>query len=92
MPRIKSKYQLDPKQMPIDFPAMISALCPRRFLAIAPTGDSNFDVQGVRDCISAAQKVYDEPGVGNHLRAVYPDAGHSFPKNMRDLAYAFLAE
>ena len=47
-------------------------------------------MEGVRVCLTAAHSVYDLLGVHDRLVAVYPDAGHSFPGQERQLAYAFL--
>jgi hypothetical protein len=57
----------------------------------APTGDSNFEVTGVQDCVAAALPVYERifhaPG---RLIAVHPEAKHDFPPEVRRQAYAFL--
>jgi hypothetical protein len=90
MPRIRTVYGRDPAKMPFDFTEVVAALAPRPFLACAPTGDSNFDVQGVKDCFAAAEPVYELLGARDRLRAVYPDAGHDFPKDARAAAYAWL--
>lgn len=90
MPRIRTVYGRDPAQVPFDFPELVAALAPRPFLACAPTGDSNFDVQGVKDCIAAAEPVYELLGARDRLRAVYPDAGHDFPPNTRRVAFDWL--
>jgi fermentation-respiration switch protein FrsA (DUF1100 family) len=90
MPRIRSVHQLKPEKMPFDFPEVVAALAPRAFLAIAPVKDHNFDVDGVRDCIKAARPVYELLGAGDRLSALYPDAGHAFPTEARQAAYAWL--
>jgi hypothetical protein len=90
MPRIRTDFGRDPAKMPFDFPEVVAALAPRPFLACAPVGDSNFDVQGVKDCLAAAGPVYDLLGAGNRLRGVYPDAGHDFPPPARQAAYEWL--
>jgi hypothetical protein len=58
MPLILKQYDADPKKMPFEFTEVIAALAPRAFLAVAPTQDGNFDVEGVRECIRAAEPVY----------------------------------
>jgi len=90
MPRIKSKYDCSPDKMPFDFPELVGALAPRAFLASAPVNDSNFDVSGVKDCITAARGVYELLGVPEKLSAIYPEAGHDFPDDARKTAYAWL--
>ncbi|MBX6315765.1 MAG: alpha/beta fold hydrolase [Isosphaeraceae bacterium] len=90
MPRLKSKYNLDLKQVPFDFPELIAALAPRAFFTNSPTGDRNFEVAGVKVCLEAAAPVYELLGVADRLQAVHPEAGHDFPMPQREEAYAFL--
>jgi dipeptidyl aminopeptidase/acylaminoacyl peptidase len=92
MPRIESEYQLSPDRMPFDFTEVIAALAPRPVFIVAPIGDDNFAVDGVRDVVTAAAPVYRLLGKPAHLRAVYPDCGHDFPDAARREAYEFLAE
>jgi hypothetical protein len=87
MPRIRSLYDCDPVKMPFDFTEVVAALAPRPFLACAPVGDTNFDVQGVRDCMTAAGPVYALLGAGDRLRSIHPDVGHDFPSAARETAY-----
>ena len=90
MPLILKNYDADPKKMPFEFTEVIAALAPRPFLAVAPLKDSNFDVEGVRECIRAAEPVYKLLNAGDRLRALYPDAGHDFPDDARQEAYRWL--
>jgi dipeptidyl aminopeptidase/acylaminoacyl peptidase len=90
MPLIASRYESKPEKMPFDFPEVVAALAPREFLASAPTGDSNFEVSGVRDCMAAARPVYELLGVKEKLAANYPDCKHEFPEDMRKVAYDWL--
>lgn len=90
MPRIAENYGKDPRRMPFDFTELVGALAPRFFFTNSPTGDSNFEVSGARDCIEAARAVYELHGAPERLVAVYPDAGHEFPRYARRLAYDFL--
>ncbi len=90
MPRLRETYQLDLQKVPFDFPELIGALAPRAFFANSPVHDANFEVEGVRVCITAAQPVYALFGVPNRLTAVYPDAQHTFPQDVRIRAYEFL--
>ena len=90
MPRIAEVFAGDPSRMPFDFTGAISALAPRAFFTNSPIGDANFDVSGVRDCIHAAEPVYEDMGVRDRLVAVHPDAGHDFPPEVRLEAYAFI--
>ncbi len=90
MPRIREVYGCDPKRMPWDFTEVVSALAPRPLFVNAPLKDDNFDVTGVRDCMTAALPVYRLLGVPEALVAHHPDSGHDFPPAVREAAYAFL--
>lgn len=91
MPLILKHYDADPKKMPFEFTEVIGALAPRAFLAVAPLQDSNFDVEGVRECMAAAEPVYRLLDAADKLRAIYPKAGHDFPDEARQEAYRWLA-
>jgi len=90
MPRIRTVCDLKPARMPFDFPEVVAALAPRPFLASAPVKDHNFDVDGVKECMSAAKPVYELLGVADRLAANYPSCGHDFPDDARKVAYAWL--
>jgi dienelactone hydrolase len=90
MPRIAEAYGTKPEKMPFDFPEVVAAFAPRPFLASAPTGDSNFEVSGVKDCITAAKPVYELLGAKEKLSANYPDCKHEFPPEVRKVAYDWL--
>ena len=90
MPALRARYGLDLKRVPFDFPELIAALAPRAFFTSSPLHDANFEVEGVRACITAARPVYELERTSDRLVAVYPDAGHSFPKAARQGAYRFL--
>ena len=91
MPRIAEVYAKSPEKMPFDFTEVLGALAPRPVFINAPLKDANFEVSGVRDCVAAAQPVYERvfhaPG---RLTAVHPDVAHAFPTEVREQAYAFL--
>ena len=68
-----------------------AALAPRAVFINAPLKDSNFEVSGVKDCVDAALPVYTRIfRATDRLVAVYPDAGHEFPPDIREAAYKFL--
>jgi dienelactone hydrolase len=90
MPRIATEYGKSPAQMPFDFCEVLAAIAPRRVLIVAPLGDDNFDVIGVREAVASAEPVYSLLGVRNNLRAICPDGGHDFPDDARETAYRFL--
>jgi predicted dienelactone hydrolase len=90
MPYIRTKYELKPGKMPWDFTEAVTALAPRAFLASAPRQDHNFDLQGVKDCVAAAEPVYKLLGAAEKLKAYYPEGDHNFPEGTRKVAYEFL--
>lgn len=90
MPRIRTVFERKPEKMPFEFTEVVAALAPRAFLASAPIKDSNFDVDGVKECIAAAKPVYGLLGAGDKLSANYPDCGHDFPPEVRKVAYDWL--
>ena len=90
MPLIASKYDLQPRKVPFDFPEVVAAFAPRAFLASSPLHDDNFEVSGVKDCIAAARPVYELLGAKDKLAANYPDCKHDFPPEVRQVAYAWL--
>ena len=90
MPLIMSRFDLKPEKMPWDFPEAVAALAPRAFLASAPKMDHNFDLQGVKDCVNAAEPVFKLLGAGEKLKWNYPDGDHNFPEETRRAAYQWL--
>lgn len=90
MPRIASVYESKPEKMPFDFTEVVAAFAPRPFLASAPLHDSNFEVSGIKDCITAARPVYELLGARDRLEANYPDCKHDFPAEVRKVAYDWL--
>ncbi len=94
MPRIKTVYGDDPRQIPFDFTELLAALAPRPVFVNAPLHDEpDFEVSGVRDCIDAALPIYrDIFGAEHKLHVEYPDAGHTFPVAQRQAMLAFLDE
>lgn len=92
MPRIETVYHKDPKRMPFDFTEVLACLAPRPVFINAPLRDDNFDVDGVRNCLTAAQPVYALFNASGRLTAIHPDCPHDFPAPAREAAYAFIAK
>jgi len=90
LPRIASVYKNDPKLVPFEWTEVLASLAPRPVFVNAPLNDTNFEVSGVRDCIKAALPVYELLGGKDRLVVVHPEAGHSFPSEIRQAAYAFI--
>jgi hypothetical protein len=90
MPRIASEFGNSAAKVPFDFTELLGALAPRPVFINAPLRDDDFEVEGVRDCVSAAAPVYQLHESPELLEAVYPDAGHDFPPDVRSRAYTFL--
>ena len=90
MPRIASVYDRDAKKMPFDFSEILGVIAPRAVFINAPLRDDNFEVSGVRDCVTSATPVYQLLDAKEKLKAVYPDAGHDFPPETRLQAWEFI--
>lgn len=90
MPLLKTKYGLDPNRVPFDFYEVVAALAPRPFFSNSPLHDSNFDHNGVKKAIAAAQPVYDLLGASQNLKVIYPDSEHDFPVEARREAFDFI--
>lgn len=90
MPKIAQVYNNSPDAVPFDFPEIVAAFAPRPFLASSPVGDGNFEVSGVRDSIASALPIYQLHGAAERLQANYPNCGHDFPADVREVAYSFL--
>jgi hypothetical protein len=90
MPRIAAVYESKPDKMPFDFPEVLAAIAPRAVLASSPTGDDNFEVSGVKDCLAAAKPVFELLKAGDKLAANYPECKHDFPVEVRKVAYEWL--
>ncbi|MEX0611249.1 MAG: hypothetical protein WD738_14670 [Pirellulales bacterium] len=89
MPRAVSHYNFSPDRMPFDFPEVLAAIAPRAVFIVAPLHDDNFAVEGVRDCVKAANPIYRLFDHAERLKVIYPDTGHDFPDAARDEASAF---
>ncbi|MBI2301305.1 MAG: alpha/beta fold hydrolase [Armatimonadetes bacterium] len=92
MPRIAERYHCRPAEMPFDFPEILAAIAPRRIFINAPLHDSNFEVSGVDDCITAARPVFALLGAEDHLTVIHPDCEHDFPPSAREAAYQAIAD
>ena len=90
MPRIRSRFGLEPSAVPFDFPELIAALAPRPFFTNAPLHDANFEVSGVKECVAAAAAVYKLFHADDRLATVHPDCEHDFPDSVRERAFNFL--
>jgi dienelactone hydrolase len=90
MPRIASEYGNDPKKVPFDFTDVLTAIAPRAVFVMAPTRDSNFDIDGVKDVLQAVTPVYEKLKAADKLKAIHPDAGHEWPEAARTDAYEFV--
>ena len=89
MPRI-TDFPRD--RIPFDFHEMIGALAPRAFFANSPSRDSNFKWRSAARIVAAALPVYRLHGVPELIQIVHPDAGHEFPQEIREQAYAWIEQ
>jgi pimeloyl-ACP methyl ester carboxylesterase len=90
MPLMRDKYNLDAAKIPFDFDEVIAAIAPRPFFSNSPVNDANFDVNGVKEGIVSATKVYRFLKADENLQVRYPDAKHDFPPEIRLEAYRFV--
>ncbi|MFP6667589.1 MAG: FG-GAP-like repeat-containing protein [Pirellulales bacterium] len=90
MPRIREQFDSDPRKMPFDFHEIVAAIAPRPLFINAPLRDSNFAVAGVRKAVDSARNVYKLRGAETNLHAVYPEAAHDFPLEIRNDVYRWL--
>ena len=90
MPRIATEHDMNPDQVPFDFPEIVACFAPRAFFTCSPLRDDNFEVSGVVDTMFLAQPIFDLHGTSKNLQAVYPDSHHDFPNAAREQAYQFL--
>jgi dienelactone hydrolase len=92
MPRIAADYGNDSRRVPFDFPELIGAIAPRAFLACAAEGDADFDVAGVKQCLTVAKAAYERNEQSGALSAYYYPGPHAFPEHARKRAYEFLGQ
>jgi dienelactone hydrolase len=86
MPRIATHYEKSHRRMPFDFTDVFAAIAPRKVFICAPLHDGNFDVEGVRKCVSEVSALFP----AGCIEAQYPDGAHDFPPQTRSRAYQFL--
>lgn len=68
--------------MPFEFRDVLALIAPRPIFVNAPRRDDNFDAQGVDEAVAESR----HPAI----RVEHPDAGHAFPPEIRQMAYAWL--
>ncbi|MBM3998178.1 MAG: alpha/beta fold hydrolase [Planctomycetes bacterium] len=90
MPRIRDRFGNDPNRVPFDFFEVLGAIAPRSVFVNAPTGDSNFAVEGVREVEAESARVYALLRAEGRVRYVYPECGHDFPPETREACYEWL--
>lgn len=89
MPKIATVFQNSADKLPFDFPEIIGSFAPRAFFSSAAVGDTDFDVQGVRESIESAKPIFALYGKPENLEAYYPAGPHAFPPDAREKAWAF---
>ena len=76
-----------PDKYPFDFDTVLQAIAPRRVFVSAPKGDSNFKWDSVDRVVEKARQTS-----AILIEVLHPDVAHSFPKEIREKAYAVLEE
>jgi hypothetical protein len=77
-------------EIPFDFHEVIAALAPRPVFASAPVRDTVFRWQSAARVVAAARQIYHLYDVSPLLWLEHPDAGHDFPDEVRESAYAWI--
>lgn len=90
MPLLKTRFHLDPDQVPFDFYELIAALAPRPFYTNSPLHDANFDVEGIKKAIPKIKQIYSLFGAEHQVATAFPKCDHDFPTEIRAEAYRFL--
>ena len=90
MPLIREKFYNDHNKIPWDFTQLVGCIAPRPVFLNAPKHDTNMTHEGHMRIIKAAQPVYELYGVKDNLKWEDPDTGHSFPDDIRKIAYEFI--
>ncbi len=91
MPRIRDLYANSPDKVPFDFQEVLAAIAPRSIFINAPTGDDNFDNNGVRKVVAEAKKAFEVFGSeSGNITTQYPNCAHDFPDDVRAEAYDWL--
>ena len=90
MPLLKTKFHLNPDEIPFNFHDIIGLIAPRLFISNSPLHDKNFNVEGVKEGIRKASYVYGSMNAGENLKVFYPDSGHDFPLNVRNEIYILI--
>ncbi len=73
-----------------DIEDIVAGLAPRPFLLTSGERDRIFPIQGVRRLVAGARVAYRAAGAEDSFEAILFPAGHSFPLDLRQRAYAFL--
>lgn len=73
-----------------DIDALLADLAPRAFLLTAGESDPIFPIDGVRSIVEKARHQYDSQGASERFQALIFPGGHSFPREVKAQAYAFL--
>lgn len=90
MPLFRTKYHLDPENVPFDFDEAIAAIAPRAFFSNSPVYDHNFNVVGVVKGMEMISRVYKFLNAKNEIEVIHPLTVHSFPLGARRKAYNFI--
>ncbi|RBP37723.1 hypothetical protein DES53_113105 [Roseimicrobium gellanilyticum] len=91
MPKLAT-YQNKLAEIPFDFPELLAALAPRHVLINAPLKDSNFKWESVDRVVEAARRVYALHDAADRIAVEHPDCDHDFPDEVREKAYALIAD
>lgn len=89
--RYMPKLKLYPRgQYPFDFQHVLAAIAPRALFINAPAHDSNFKAASVHRIADSLQPIYEATGRTRAFEVHFPEEGHVFSPDQRELAYWFI--
>ena len=91
MPRIASEFGSRAENMPFDWPDVLSLIAPRPVFINAPVDDDCFRVEGVRECQTEWESWPTSAVSAIQSQWHYPNCGHDFPPDLRELAWQFVS-
>jgi len=78
------------KRVPFDYDEVLALAAPRPVLAVAPALDRYAPVQGVREEVAAARRVYESLGKTQALELWTPQDFNRFPRRLQEEVFSYL--
>lgn len=74
----------------LDYPHIASLACPNAMMLVNGETDKLFKPVAVRDCYATMRRVWESQNAGDKLETHLLPQGHEMPRNVQDMALAFL--